>query len=502
MGCDEASNCEASGETSSLLQLRQTDTSCTDDMKWPNIAWAASGYNIYKADPFPRSGGVDGGLRKHVFEISYAKSTGSGTTSMCSPDGFAVMRNVGSALSITTDVISSTRVFSEEISSAFSVGGSASVPGKGGGSGKYSSESSTFTDMVTNRRNKLVLSEAAQSKFVAQIGVGPQAPSTDPGFASQIAQASSYNDFFSLFEDFGTHFPTSTQFGGRFYEKYYISEEDYKQVDAASGSEGFKGEAKLDAGASASVGVSSSASTGSNHFNGVSKERRLTNIIGGTMTATNNGALAWSTNSDVTPMPISFELRSICSHPAFKEGGKDEQCNAYLTKYAEQQEQGASTVDFECVWDLDCQSKHLDSCNLENQCVDEPSCTVRFYKNDDYDGYLATYGPFKKSQERGVGGGGGYPLPGNPPLPVHVEDDVSSITLSGACKKILLWDYDDTPCRETDGGYVQNKPYFQEGMGKKPGQDWGIPDIPSDLDNDVCGFTVWMNSYEEIDAER
>jgi len=167
-----------------------------------------------------------------------------------------------------------------------------------------------------------------------------------------------------------------------------------------------------------------------------------------------------------------------------------------------QHEQGASTDDSsECVWDVDCHPTH-DMCNRANKCVDEPGCTVRFYESDNYSDFLATYGPFKKSHERGVGGGEGYALPGNPPLPVHVEHYVHSIKLSGACKKILLWDYDDYTCLEMDGGYVQNKPYFQEGADKKPGEDWGIPNLPYDLGEDVCGFTVWMHSYEEIEAAR
>jgi len=521
--CDDGGQCAGSDEDGAFLQVQPASTrrdrkdkddsgdgsngkgsssvkECADADKWPGIGWAAKGFNIYKANAFPSTGGADAGFGAKVFDITYDLGTGTGAG--CAPDGYDVTRNTGSSLSISTDLVESSGEYTEEVTSSFSIGGSGSAEGKGSVSGSYSSDSSTYGEMVTTKKMKMVVSKAAWSSYNVNTGKGGAAPPANYGFTSSIAAAYSQDDYQRLFEDFGTHYAADVQMGGRFYETYYISEEGYKQVNDAEGSRGFEAEAELDAAKSAAVKAEASSESsigqGSDKMSDSIKERRVVFIVGGKLKEQCNGALAWEQALDIDPLPIKLDLRSICSHPAFlADANKAETCESAFIVYREHMEARDPMVDPECVWDLDCTSGGKQLCR-NSKCVEEPGCKVTFHRDTMYQGFLNTYGPFRKTDERG--GNKGYLFR---EITATTRDEVSSVSLTGACKKIKMLDFDSpntwTSCQETESGSIQNVVYEQEGTAlKKPGEEWGMPDLPHDIDDDTCGFVVWTHSWEEL----
>eukprot|EP00662_Eupelagonemidae_sp_cell21_P057177 gene57177-biopygen111159 len=94
------------------------------------------------------------------------------------------------------------------------------------------------------------------------------------------------------------------------------------------------------------------------------------------------------------------------------------------------------------------------------------ACTVQVYADDDYIGLLDTKTSSSTSGQKFM-------------FPAEIEDQISSVKLSGGCNKVELWD-NDGDCDEIEDNKMlteSNPNIGTTGFG--------------DLDNDVCAVKIW-----------
>jgi len=108
------------------------------------------------------------------------------------------------------------------------------------------------------------------------------------------------------------------------------------------------------------------------------------------------GVQAWIKDVGEEPMPIRFELESICKHPAMASKEKDcfEYSETYCSEHLQRMDESVSctpSLEPECLFDLDCPLDHH-VCN-EGTCTPEPDCFVETFKDEGLP--LAPFGPIQ-----------------------------------------------------------------------------------------------------------
>jgi len=182
---------------------------------------------------------------------------------------------------------------------------------------------------------------------------------------------------------------------------------------------------------------------------------------------------------DAEPMPIRFNLISICNHPSLK--SKFQECTDYAASYCEEHlapSKPGSPCEpaqpAECLWDIDCGEKH--SCT-KGKCERAPECTVLQYHNCDCDdevGWPVVYGP--KFRPTTQFDGFVFPVEGNNPR------WWCCVKMTGGCEEVMLVDADSGERNfersNANTLIVQNR--YSNAMTK-----YLLPDFSDDLKDDV-----------------
>lgn len=397
------------------------------------------------------------------------------------PDGWKVTMgtSVYCEKNFNSKAIKSNFAYKNEMKDSFSLGGI----DIGFASFDYSSESREFVDRSGKEGKMLVTTKAECIDYLLEIeDLQNKPPPTDPSFQFVVQAAANEADFYVLFDMFGLHFPSAVVFGSRYGFTRYIDEQNYKNLAETSDSETVtasvsytvgvdKGAAS--AGITASLEASGTVTTSAKTVQNVKKYfEEVREFSVGKRMPDEGGFEAWTKDAAEEPMPIKFDLTSICEHPAFDDKKQDclkyskTYCADHLTKFGEVN--CDAPPEPECLWDLDCKAHH--TCG-EGSCVPEPACYVTVYKNRNLGGSSIRYGPIYH-RERPVGEV--FSLG-------WMEDEISSLKISGGCEEVILMDEDK--CREvySDNGVVDLRTHNNEVVKSS---------LVNDLDNDVCRVKV------------
>eukprot|EP00928_Gymnodinium_smaydae_P096513 TRINITY_DN8543_c1_g4_i1.p1 TRINITY_DN8543_c1_g4~~TRINITY_DN8543_c1_g4_i1.p1 ORF type:complete len:1789 (+),score=267.48 TRINITY_DN8543_c1_g4_i1:101-5467(+) len=465
---------------------------CGNKTTWTSISWVTSGFNILQGNPFPTDGVLEG-FGRPVWLIEYKAGTGSGDEGGCHPDGYDVKAVAASTFSTSSTLVASSKDYSNAVSSSFGFEAAGEAQGVSAGV-SYSSDTSTEQSTAFSESKKLSITQASDYKYIALPRTGQSMPPIDPDFQHEVHAAFDQDGFNKIFNDFGTHYMSKVKMGARFYDKYYITESGFTDAFGSDASSSLGVTASYESGAadaavgaaSGSMSMSDSQSTGTGDSSTNEMSDRITTVVGGELSIDDSGNPTWVRDSDVDPLPIGFDITSICEHPAFLLADKVEACSDALTAYYD-----ANSVEEQepaCVWDLDCDN---DLKCFDGSCGEDPECEVKF-KDDD--GTTLGQWTYKKSEEGGEGVGHL-----EMPLGNGVKNKVTKVWLSGACEKIKLFDDDASTCSEIEAsGDSQHVTKYQTTVGSS----WSIKlDRANDLwdlKKDVCGFRVWVRSYDEM----
>eukprot|EP00928_Gymnodinium_smaydae_P062110 TRINITY_DN4603_c0_g2_i3.p1 TRINITY_DN4603_c0_g2~~TRINITY_DN4603_c0_g2_i3.p1 ORF type:complete len:1836 (+),score=264.92 TRINITY_DN4603_c0_g2_i3:75-5582(+) len=491
---------------------------CSGKTPWPSVEWLASGFNIVNGDPFPDEGGLKGfGL--NVFKVEYSAGTGTGDEGTCVPDGYDIKTAIASTFSVSSKVVRNSGQYADAVSDSFGLSGSLSASAQGMSgtlAGSYNSESSRRSEKAKKGAMKLIISSAYDNVYTALTKPGIGAPKPDPDFHYAVFSASSHEQYHAIFEDYGTDYATKMQMGARFYDKYYLDEESFFEMMDEKSAEGWSasldadkelsdsatsaaiGEVAGDAAKAiadtvdfgdkdkAALGVSMSSADSFNdasanaQVNGASE--RVTTVVGGELARGPSGELEWVKNSKIPPLPIQFEVVSICGHQSFVLAGKVETCTSAREKYLAAKRALLPPPE-ECVWHSDC--KWGEQCK-NNKCEKEPVCEVELYDGDNE----RLIGFEYRLKDEATQGTGFEKLLKEE----YLIKNVKFFMLSGACKKIKLYD-DDTEagCSGLSSSDHMERIQMEECLGR----EWKVS-LGFDLRYDTCGFNVWVHDSEDI----
>jgi len=399
------------------------------------------------------------------------------------PDGFKV--KMGKAVYCETDFtskeIKSNYDFKAEAKDSFSLGGFLDI---GFASFDYSSESKEFRESNGKFRKMMVSSKAECSAFVLELDdLEKNPPTTSPSFKFIADTVSTDEEFYVLFDMFGLHFPSKVLFGSRYGYTQYTDEKGYKSVLESSQS------STTTAGVSYTVG----AKKGGVKF-GITVSAKVKNTVKDTTRTVNavqenfeqvkefsvgkrmpdeGGIQAWVRDVGDEPMPIRFELMSLCNHPALL--SKKDACvkasTGYCDKYLKLNDPSINCnppPKSECLFDVECgKYKYCE----EGVCHSEPECRVKMFQDDNMKGSTHSVGSIYYSE---------YPHGYETSLG-SFEKKISSLTVSGGCNEVVLMDQDACKLVYSDNMVITLR---------KQNTPKDIGDIPYDLDNDVCRIKV------------
>jgi len=497
-----------------------------DAVPFKNIHLVMRGYNVFFADPAPPSPSdgaaltMDPGLRKPVFDLAYGRGELTGDRRRTQPDGYHATVDTGCSMVFVSKSIRDEYEFTQEMETEIgltagveaSVGVTVSFPPPGDGSsdgpdvgvsaGAALSAGASGTLSHTNkeirteselREQRMERSVAKCASYVAAIEFG-DFPKTHPEFQKAVdgLAGAGAEKFWDLFDDFGTHFLTSVKMGARSTVTSYFKREEYETMKstikglgvsvgvAASATAGVAvgvGDAGTGKGVSAGIGASASLLSPPEQKAVETMKKYTTkqdvSYMGPRLEAKDPGAW-WQAVSE-NPVPIRFDKREICLHPAF-DGDARSKCVGALKGYCNGRlaAQGAPCGGIEkreCLNDLECAENHV--CR-EYRCIAEPVCEVTLC-------------------ERGCSGSSSYLFPGVTASKApngrifDLENGnwwnrVESIRLSPGCRFVEAVD-DDGAC------------VFGKGDN---GRYSASATLPYDLQHDVCMLRVFAKEVPRL----
>jgi len=401
------------------------------------------------------------------------------------PDGWTVTKAVQTVCDkhFTTKEIKSQYDFQREESFSLNpLGISISI---GDFSFSLAYETRNFAKSNSKSRKVLYKSSAECLEYIAEMNLASPPPVSD-NFKYVADSVGSEQQFYTLFDMFGLHFPTKLLFGAKYGFTRYMDESSWSQLTSSS--------EKLDVGVQISKGIetgmedqgvemeaSVSLNYGNHHQQSEQQKfdshfTEIKEFSLGRVMPRQGGAAEWAKQVDMEPMPIRYGLTSICEHPSLV--AKKEECikstTTYCTKHL-QKARGDISCDppeqKQCLWDLDCLPNNVCS---EGACMREPGCSMVFYSKADYGGSQTTYGPYFFSE-----------TPMGRFVDTPNDKHVDSVKISDGCAEVILMDADSGGCKENrDDNLVLNN---------RASNGWrGIPNLPEDLQNDICGFKAYI----------
>jgi len=362
------------------------------------------------------------------------------TGAMKVPDGFKV--KMGKAVYCETDFssdeVKSSYDYNAQAKDSFSLGGI----DLGYVSFDYSAESQEFRESNGQFRKMMVSSKAECASFVLEItDLKNNPPPPSESFKFIASSVGSVEEFYILFDMFGLHFPSKVLFGSRYGYTRYTDEKGYKSVQDASGSSSVavgvsytqgvkKGGVKF--GVTVSAKVKTTVKNKERTVKAVEESfTQVKECSVGKRMPDEGGIQAWVKDVGDEPMPIRFDLVSLCNHPVLD--SKQSMCEKASKSYCSYLKRNNRDVQCHpiprpsCLFDLDCKKHEV--C-VEGSCMPEPNCNVSLYSKGHFGGWKMAKGPVYYSN-----------------LPDGMEFDIgmmagqiSSYEISGGCAEVILMD--------------------------------------------------------------
>lgn len=325
----------------------------------PNIGYAASGYNIFYANPHSTQAGVDLGFETYAGAPVFVQTYSGATTSdgrYNVPDGFTLRSDTGCHLTFTSTATAKTSEYKKSLETAVS----ADFSGYGA-SFSASTDYKHFRTSTTAEQKRSVSSVAECSVYSAANNRYAAPVLTDNFKAALAALPAEYGDgsaFFDLIDEFGTHLVKHVTMGARFGFNSYFTEEGWTSmesdgIDVTTAAE-YEGVVK----AGGKVDVKSQQDA-QQAFDSNKTEYELITL--GSAPARGD-AIDWAQQAITEPMPIRYSLVSLCDVIA------DAQTKAGCQRALDQGEYCAKRVlgqrkdvtscdaeaDQACIWISDC----------------------------------------------------------------------------------------------------------------------------------------------------
>jgi len=186
---------------------------------------------------------------------------------------------------------------------------------------------------------------------------------------------------------------------------------------------------------------------------------------------------------DTEPMPIKFNLVSICNHPVFSNSRSvcEASANSYCEEYLSKTKEGVSCTpapEAECLWDTDCGEKH--AC-MEGSCQKQPDCSVYIHKSCSCeDKKPIVYGPLWRPQEDFTGF--------KKAVAGTNSKDFCCAKVTGGCEEIIFVDDDELfddqrnfKSDNTNNLIVENR--YSNALVRTPA-------VPGDLQDDLWAMNI------------
>jgi len=347
-----------------------------------------------------------------------------------------------------------------------------------------SSESIDFRKANSKYKKIMYKTTADCLEYIAGIPDLDKPPPVDDNFQFVVNAASAEKDYYTIFDMYGLHFPVTLHFGARYGFTQLIEESKWSSfaqnlqhqsvmAGVTEGIKTLKGLDPLSLNAAVDVKHSSIKDTSQmemfdSYFSEVkefSLGRRLPN---------DGGVEAWVKQIQGEPMPIRYDLTSICKHPAFttKRGKCETYSNTYCTQHLALSTGNGINCDpaekTECTWDMDCLPDHR--CGDEGACVQLPTCKLELFSENDFQGNKKVFGPITYRD-----------APMGKVFDVYEYAKINSAKVSTDCEQVILMDYDYFQCLEDRNDNII--------MGTRTGI-FSIRDLPWDLQSDICGVKL------------
>jgi hypothetical protein len=315
----------------------------------------------------------------------------------------------------------------------------------------FSTESTEFRKRNGKEKKMMVVTKAECIDYVAEIeDLQNNPPPSDDSFKFVVEAAETEEEFHKVFDLYGLQFPTKLIFGARYGYTRLIDESNYVSLESESNEKSVTAGVTYSVGQTkgvASAGVDITVEVGLTTGERKETEERVKKYFEevkefsvGKRMPDKGGAQAWVNQVGGEPMPIKYEFKSLCEHPAM--ASKKSRCEQHASTYCENHLQPSSVdslcakaPELECLWDLDCDEHHVCS---EGACVKEPECSVQVYSESHQRGTRHVYGPVFARQN---------PVGKVIRLTGGMNRMISSANISAGCEEVIFMNGDD--CRES-----------------------------------------------------
>jgi len=283
-----------------------------------------------------------------------------------------------------------------------------------GGSFGLSFEKKEMLKTSGERKERMTSASIECATYYAEIDdLENNPPVTEPSFQYLVDLIKDEEDFWRIFDLYGTHFPDELVFGSRYGISQLISQSSFEtyqmketglSLDFGVGVgvpiKGVPG-ARVQVNRDVSVGYGNKEEKSES----VSKyfHEKKSFSVGKRMPA--GGVQDWKKDMESEPMPIKFSLVPLCKHPAFKHANSAEDmstsedktaacesaADTYCEKHLKQMHGDLTcgpTPKVECLWGIDCDK--IDGaemrCTPLGTCEKLPTCDIALYDGGEFNG--------------------------------------------------------------------------------------------------------------------
>lgn len=332
----------------------------------PNVGYAASGYNIFYANPHSTQAGVDPGFVTHagspIFAEAYSgtRTTDDGRYNV--PDGFTLRSETGCHLTFSSTSTAKTSEYKSSLETALSVSGSSILPVA---SFSASMDYKHFQSRTGSERKKSV-SSVAECVAYSMIREKYAGPAYSDNFKRAVeAMPADYGDgsaYFDLLDEFGTHAIKEVTMGARFGISSYFTEQGWGSMVGNGIDVGLAAQYQAEVSAGVKLDVKSQQTAQEAFDANMTDYEMIT--LGSVPTA--GDQVKWAQQAISEPMPIRYSLVSLCEFVTYvmdPEGLLTANCKKALDQgdYCKKRvlHRGDVTscdaeTDRACIWGSDC----------------------------------------------------------------------------------------------------------------------------------------------------
>nr|KAG5691857.1 hypothetical protein BaRGS_033461 [Batillaria attramentaria] len=270
---------------------------------FPDLDYALLGYNILLG--YPLAVGHDPGFTLPIFAADYSAGHMTADCRYSVPKGIVLIPDVSCITSFSSDVVESTFELAQSLS--------ASAHASGGGWGVSFSASAGYKESSSelgSGQSVYIISRASCNYYYMRL-LERDAPPFHHVFLNWIVDLNRTDDddvYMEFFENYGTHFLTEVKFGASFTYEHKMTTSAYKKetsegVDVAVAAS-YSGLFSVGGG----FNMDSSQREAASSFQKKVTTRTIT--IGAAPPA-NGDAMTWASTVKESPVPVSYDLRSI-----------------------------------------------------------------------------------------------------------------------------------------------------------------------------------------------